>query len=161
VSWERWLRILRLVSVRLAWVGAQILEAWGRGGKQMPNDRQDGTSDGHEGFELAPAFDHAPVAFAQGCVGSGRRRGCLSRDALGVGVALAGGPSASGDSGLPGAGLSLAQDTRCPGVAKRLISRPTSAMMTCADSGPIPVTSSRRCQAVRSPRGVCPHGVLG
>src|SRR6476620_1937781 len=44
-------------------------------------------------------------------------------------------------------GHSLAQDTRCPAVGKRLISSPISAMTTCAANGPIPAISSRRCEA--------------
>src|SRR5664279_5710519 len=40
-------------------------------------------------------------------------------------------------------GHSFAQETRCPAVGNRLMSSPTSAMMTCAMCGPTPGISSR------------------
>jgi hypothetical protein len=49
-------------------VGAQVVEAGGGVGQQVPNDHQDGPGDGDQGLELADAPDQAAVALAQGKV---------------------------------------------------------------------------------------------
>src|SRR5215203_2796079 len=49
-------------------VGAQVLEADGGVGQQVPDDHQDGAGDGDQGLELADAPDQAAVALAQGKV---------------------------------------------------------------------------------------------
>jgi hypothetical protein len=49
-------------------VRAQVVEPCGGIGEQVPDDDQDGSGDGDQGFELAAAFDQAPVALAQGKV---------------------------------------------------------------------------------------------
>jgi hypothetical protein len=46
-------------------VGAKIAEAGGRVGQQVPDDDQDGAGDREQGFELAAAFDEAPVTLTQ------------------------------------------------------------------------------------------------
>ena len=66
----------------------------------MPDDDQDGAGDGDEGFELAPAADDPPVAFAEGGVGTGGCHGGFAEDAPEVRGALPG-PAAA----VPGAGL--------------------------------------------------------
>jgi hypothetical protein len=70
-------------------VGAEIVEAGGRVGQQVPDDDQDGAVDRDEGFESAAAFDDAPVAFAENCVGFGGRAGGLAERPFEVGVAVA------------------------------------------------------------------------
>ena len=62
-------------------VGAKVAEAGGRVGQQVPDDDQDGARDRDEGFELAAAFDEAPVAFAEEGVGFGGRGGGLAQRA--------------------------------------------------------------------------------
>src|SRR5215218_8515542 len=42
-------------------VGAQVVEAGGGVGEQVPDDHQDGAGDGDQGLELADAFHEAPV----------------------------------------------------------------------------------------------------
>jgi hypothetical protein len=49
-------------------VGAQVMEAGGGVGEQVPDDHQDGAGDRDQGFELADALDQAAVALAQGKV---------------------------------------------------------------------------------------------
>ena len=49
-------------------VGAQVMEAGGGVGQQVPDDHQDGAGDGDQGLELADAPDQAAVALAQGKV---------------------------------------------------------------------------------------------
>ena len=61
-------------------VGAEVVVAGGGVGEQVPDDDQDGSGDGDEGFELAAAFDQAPVAFPEEGVGLGRGRGDLAQD---------------------------------------------------------------------------------
>ena len=71
-------------------VGAEVAEAGGGVGEQVPDDDQDGAGDRDEGLEFAAAFDDAPVAFAEEGVGLGGRGGGLAERAFQVGVALAG-----------------------------------------------------------------------
>jgi hypothetical protein len=49
-------------------VGAQVMEASGGVGQQVPDDHQDGAGDGDQGLALADAPDQAAVALAQGKV---------------------------------------------------------------------------------------------
>ena len=84
-------------------VGAEVAEAGGGVGQQVPDDDQDGARDRDQGFELAAAFDDAAVAFAEEGVGLGGRRGGLAERALEVGVALAGLAGAGDRPGLDGA----------------------------------------------------------
>src|SRR6266540_3152285 len=58
-------------------------------GEQVPDDDQDGSGNRDEGFELASAFDDAPVALTEEGVGLGRRGSGLAEDTLEVRVALA------------------------------------------------------------------------
>src|SRR5215218_2623645 len=69
-------------------VGAQIVEAGGGVGEQVPDDHQDGAGDGDQGLELADAPDQAAVALAEEGVGLGGRGGDLAEHALEVGLAL-------------------------------------------------------------------------
>jgi hypothetical protein len=105
---------------------------------QVPDDDQDGAGDGDQGFELAAALDDAPVAFAQEGVGPGGCRCGFTQDALEVGVC----PCRCGRiccwPRTGWCGLSLAHDTRCPGVGNRLMSRPISAMIAWAPLRPDP-----------------------
>ena len=71
-------------------VGSEVVVARGRVGEQVPDDDQDGAGDRDEGFELASAFDQAPVALTEEGVRSGGRRGGFTEDTLEVGVALTG-----------------------------------------------------------------------
>src|SRR5215207_8113044 len=83
--------------------GAQVVEAGGGVGEQVPDDDQDGAGDGDQGLELAAALDQAPVALAEEGVGLGGRGGGLAQNTPQVGVALAGGAGAAGGAGLDGA----------------------------------------------------------
>src|ERR671919_152405 len=83
-------------------VGAQVVEASGGVGQQVPDDHQDGPGDGDQGLELADAPDQAAVALAEEGVGLGGRGGDLAEHALQVGVALAGGAGAAFGAGLDG-----------------------------------------------------------
>ena len=49
-------------------VGAEVVEAGGGVGQQVPDDHQDRAGDGDQSFELADAADQAAVALAQGKV---------------------------------------------------------------------------------------------
>ena len=62
-------------------VGAEVTEAGGRVGQQVPDDDQDGAGDRDQGFEFAAAFDDAPVALAEEGVGLGGRGGGLTERA--------------------------------------------------------------------------------
>src|SRR5262249_8522338 len=85
-------------------VGAEIGEAFGGIGEQVPDDGEDGSGDGDEGLELAAAFDDAPVAFTEERVGFGGRGGGLAEQAFQVGVALAGLAGPVFGAGLDGSG---------------------------------------------------------
>ena len=62
--------------MRLAWVpGAQLVEAGGGVGEQVPDDDQDGAGDGDQGPELAAAPGDPPVPLAEEGGGPGRRGG--------------------------------------------------------------------------------------
>jgi hypothetical protein len=63
--------LLVLVDAGGVVVGAEVVEAGGGVGQQVPEDDQDGTGDRDEGFELAAAFDQPPVALAEEGVGAG------------------------------------------------------------------------------------------
>ena len=63
-------------------VGAEVVEAGGGVGEQVPDDDEDGAGDGDERLEFAAAFDDAPVAFAEEGVGLGGRGGGLAERAL-------------------------------------------------------------------------------
>ena len=89
----------------------------------------------------------APVAFPEEGVGPAGRGGGLAEHSLKVRVALAGPAGAFLAPDWTVCGLSLAQDTRWPGVGKALMCRPISAMIAWAASRPMPVTSSRRSTA--------------
>ena len=52
-------------------VRAEVGEACGEIGQQVPDDDEDGSGDGREGLELAVAFDQAPLAVAEEGVGLG------------------------------------------------------------------------------------------
>ena len=91
------------------------MEAGGGVGEQVPDDDQDGAGDRDQGFELAAAFDEAPVALAEEGVGLGGGGGGLAEHAFEVGVAFAGlAASVLGPDWMV-RGHSLAQDTRCAG----------------------------------------------
>ena len=49
-------------------VSAEVVEAGGGVGQQVPDDHQDGAGDGDQGLALADAPDQAAVALAQGKV---------------------------------------------------------------------------------------------
>jgi hypothetical protein len=70
-------------------IGAEVGEARGGIGQQVPADDQDRAGNRNEGFEFAAAFDDAPVAFAEG-VGLGSGIGRLAERAFEIRVALAG-----------------------------------------------------------------------
>src|SRR5436309_3815082 len=57
---------------------AEVVVAGGAVGEQVPDDHQDGAGDGDQGFELSPALDQAPVAFAEEGVGLAGRGGGLA-----------------------------------------------------------------------------------
>ena len=63
-------------------VDAEVVEACGGVGEQVPDDHQDGAGDRDEGLELAAAFDQASVAFAEEGVGLGRCGGGLAERRL-------------------------------------------------------------------------------
>ena len=63
-------------------VRAQVMEPCGGIGEQVPDDDQDGAGHGDQGFELAAAFDQAPVALAEEGVGLGGRGGGLAEHAV-------------------------------------------------------------------------------
>ncbi|MEV6337641.1 hypothetical protein AB0M12_23320 [Nocardia vinacea] len=50
-------------------LGAEVSEADGRLGQQVPHDDKDGTGHGDKRFDLAAAFDQATVAFTEEGVG--------------------------------------------------------------------------------------------
>ncbi|CQD23923.1 hypothetical protein BN1232_05935 [Mycobacterium lentiflavum] len=84
-------------------VGAEVVESGGGVGEQLPSDNEDGAGDRDEGFELAAAFDDAPVALTPEGVGAGGCGGGLAERAFQVGVALAGLAAAGHRTGLDGA----------------------------------------------------------
>ena len=84
--------------------GAQVVDAGGPAGQQVPDDDQDGAGDRDQGPEFAPAADDPPVALAGECAGAGGRGGGFAEDGLEAGVSLAGPPGAVLRPGLDGAG---------------------------------------------------------
>ena len=68
-------------------LGAQVAEAGGRVGEQVPDDDQDGAGDRDESLELASAFDQTPIALAEEGFGFGGRGGGLTERALQIRVA--------------------------------------------------------------------------
>src|ERR1700733_604753 len=72
--------------------GAEIAEARGPAGEQVPEDDQDGAGDGDERSQIAAAAGDPPVALAEESVGAGGRG--LAEDGLEAGIALAGPPGA-------------------------------------------------------------------
>ena len=93
-------------------VGSKVAESGGWVGEQLPDDDQDGAGNRDEGFELAAAFDDAPVAFAEEGVGAGGRGGGPAQDAFQVGVSLPVRPLRLVAPDWMVRGESLAQDTR-------------------------------------------------
>jgi len=83
-------------------VGAEIAEAGGRVGQQVPDDDEDGAGDRDQGLEFAAAFDDAPVAFAKEGVGFGGGGGGLAERTFQVGVVFAGLAGAGNRLGLDG-----------------------------------------------------------
>jgi hypothetical protein len=71
-------------------VWAQVVESGGGVGQEVPDDDEDGSGDGDEGFEFAAAFDQSSVAFPEEGVGLGGAGGGVAECAFEVGVALAG-----------------------------------------------------------------------
>lgn len=70
--------LLVLVETIGVVVGAQVLEAGGGVGQQMPDDHQDGSGDRDQGLELASALDQAPVALTEEGFRLGGRGGGLA-----------------------------------------------------------------------------------
>jgi hypothetical protein len=62
--------------------GAEVAEADGGVGQQVPDDDEDGAGYRDEGFEFAAAFDQAAVAFTEEGVGSGGAGGGVAEGAL-------------------------------------------------------------------------------
>src|SRR2546423_7589420 len=105
-------------------VGAQVTEAGGGIGQQVPDDHQDRAGDGDQGFALADAPDQAAVALAE--------------EVSVLAAAVAASPSALLREGLPlpvvparrvvpdwmGRGARLAPDPRRPGGGDSPPSRP-------------------------------------
>src|SRR5215213_831355 len=96
-------------------VGAQVVEAGGGVGEQVPDDHQDGAGDGDQRLELADAFDEAAVALAEEGVGLGGGGGGLPECAFEVGLPLPVAPARRLAPDWIVRGDSLAHDTRCPG----------------------------------------------
>jgi hypothetical protein len=130
------------VEVAAVPVGTELLVGGVRVVDQVPGDDEYRAGDGDQSFGMAAAFDDAPVSGAEEGVGAGGGVGGLTESALEPGVALPGRPRGILRCGLDRAGDNLAQDTRCSGVGKRLISAPISARMICSVAGPIPGTAS-------------------
>src|SRR5215208_2129723 len=76
--------------------GAQIVEAGGGVGQQVPDDDQDGAADRDDGLLGAAAFGQAPVALPQEGVGPAGGHGGLAQHPGQVGVAMASGGLALG-----------------------------------------------------------------
>ena len=115
-SWRMWPRVLRLfVDAAGVVAGAEVAEAGGGVGEQVPDDDQDGAGDGDQGLELAAAFDEPPVAFAEEGVGAGGGGGGFAEVPLEVGVALAGLAAAAAGPGLDGARGQLRPRHQVPG----------------------------------------------
>ncbi len=83
-----WLRSFRSVWTGGVVVGAEVVEARGGVGQQVPDDDQDGAGDRNEGLEFAAAFDDAPIALAGEGVDLGGGIGCLAERAFEIGVPL-------------------------------------------------------------------------
>jgi hypothetical protein len=99
------------VDAALVEARAQIVEAGGRVGQQVPDDDQDGAADRHDGpLGAAPPGD-APVALPQEGVGPPSGHGGLAQHSSQVGVAVAGGGLALGPTGR----LFDAGGKPCPG----------------------------------------------
>ena len=69
-------------------VAAEVVEAGGGIGEEVPDDDQDGPGEGDEGFEFAAAFDDAPVPFAEEGVGFGGCGGDLAEHAFEASMSL-------------------------------------------------------------------------
>src|ERR1035437_5208083 len=117
----------------------------------MPGRCQDGVFDGDQGLEFTDASGQAPVAGAEGGGVLGAV-GCHRGDTEGAGepvVAVSGVCGFVSFTGLVESGATPAQEARCPGVGKRLMSAPVSAMITSATPGPTPGMVSRRARGSR------------
>lgn len=119
-------------------VGAEVVEAGGGVGQQVPDDDQDGTGDGDEGLEFAAAFDQPPVAFAEEGVGAGGGGGGLAEGGFEVRVAPPDCPAACVAPGWMVRGRSFAQGTGWPAVGNRVMSQPISARIIWAVSALMP-----------------------
>lgn len=83
-------------------VGAEVMESCVRILEQVPNDDQNGTSDGDDCAFLAAAPRDSSVAFAEEGIGSSDGDGGFAEDAGEVAVAVSGRAVALG---LPGGGV--------------------------------------------------------
>ena len=130
------------VEVTAVPVGTELLVGGVRVVDQVPGDDEYRAGDGDQSFGVAAASDDAPVAGAEEGVGAGGGVGGLTESALEPGVSLPGRARVFFTPHWIVRGHNLAQDPRCSGVGKRLMSAPNSARMICALVGPMPETAS-------------------
>ena len=72
-------------------VGAEVVELGVLLVEEVPDDDQDGASDGDDGSLLSTSSGNPPVALAEEGVGATGRDGSLAQDSAQVAVAVAGG----------------------------------------------------------------------
>ena len=107
------------------------MEAAGRIVDQVPDDDEDGSGHGDEGFEFAAAFDQASAPFAEEGVGPGRGSDGGSERSFEARVALPGLPLVDLAPDWP----AVAQRTSVRGAARFSDTRFVSSMLRTADSG--------------------------
>jgi len=126
-------------------VAAQVGEAGGGVGEQVPDDHKQGPADGDEGFLAAAAAGDPPVALSRERVGAGDGGGGVAEDPGQVAVAVAGGVLALLlPGGLLDAGGELGPGDQVARCGNRPMSIPISARITEAMVALIPGISSSR-----------------
>ena len=136
------------VNAGVVVVGPEVAELGVVIAEQVPGNDEDRAADRDDGSFLAAPSGEAPVTLTQERVGLARADGGLAQDPGQVAVTVSGGAGALlAACGLLDAGANRAQDERWAGVGKRVMSRPTSAMITAAAVAPTPGISSRRATA--------------
>lgn len=111
-------------------VGAELLVGGVRVVDQVPGDDEYRAGDGHQRFGMAAAFDDAAVTGAEEGVGTGGGVGGFASPSapLSQGLPCPAGPAVFFAPDWMVRGHSFAQETRCSGVGRRLMSAPISAL---------------------------------
>jgi hypothetical protein len=107
---------------------AEVVVAGVGVGEQVPDDGEDRVADGDDRASLAAAAGDLVRPLAEEGAGPGRGGDDLAEGGGEPGIALAAGGALGLAGGAAADGANWAQETRCPAVAKRVMSTPSSAI---------------------------------